>query len=141
MKERVDPVTKHVRTMFDAYGETWGFQWRHNFGRTVRIDIPCTLARLFVPNTGEFKPKKYPEVFLGMGLAFSIVLHDASERDREMAFAHYVLEDVHVSRKASAMFIERSTYYQRLDAMRASMVKAVIGSESVDTSIWTLGAA
>lgn len=139
-RPRVDPVTKHIRGMFDAYGEAWGYQWRYNFGRAVRIAVPCLLGRFvtegFAATDGKNKPKEYPEVFLGMGFKFAKVLHYASERDREMAFAHYVLEDVHVTRKAAALNIERSTYYQRLDSMRAAMLKDVLG-ESVDVSIWT----
>lgn len=135
---RVDPVTKHIRGMFDAYGEAWGYQWRHNFGRSVRIEIPCLLGKFmtegFAATDGQNKPRRYPEVFLGMGLKFSLALQSAKERDREMAFAHYVLEHVHVTRKASALNIERSTYYQRLDAMRAALVREVLG-EDVDVSI------
>lgn len=137
---RVDPVAKHIRGMFDAYGEAWGYQWRFHFGRAVRIDIPCLLGKFvtegFAATDGKNKPKRYPEVFLGMGLTFSHALQEANERHREIAFAHYVLEHVHVTRKAAALFIERSTYYQRLDAMRAALVKRVLGPD-VDASIWT----
>lgn len=137
---RIDPVAKHIRGMFDAYGEAWGYQWRFNFGRSVRIEVPCLLGKFvsegFAATDGRNKPRRYPEVFLGLGYKFSMALKRASERDREMAFAHYVLENVHVTRKAAALNIERSTYYQRLDAMRAAMVHAVLG-EDVDVSIWT----
>jgi hypothetical protein len=137
---RCDPVAKHIRGMFDAYGEAWGYQWRFNFGRAVRISVPCLLGKFvtegFAATDGRNKDRRYPEVFLGMGQKFSIALQRAAERDREMAFAHYVLEHVHVTRKASALNIERSTYYQRLDAMRAAMLKHVLG-EDVDVSIWT----
>lgn len=137
---RVDLVTKHVRGMFDAYGEAWGFQWRYNFGHAVRVPIPSLLGKFlsegFAATDGKNKERHYPEVFLGMGRKFALALHNASERDREIAFAHYVIEHVHVSRKASALNIERSTYYQRLDSMRAAMLKEVLGS-SMDASIWT----
>lgn len=137
---RVDPITKHVRNMFDAYGESWGYQWRFNFGRAVRIEVPCLLGKFltegFAATSGQNKPRRYPEVFLGMALKFSIALKSAAERDREIAFAHYVIEHVHVTRKASALNIERSTYYQRLDSMRAALLSSVLG-EDVDASIWT----
>ncbi len=136
---RVDPVAKHIRGMFDAYGEAWGYQWRFNFGRAVRIDVPCLLGKFvsegFAATDGKYKPRSYPEVFLGMGHKFSMALHRfGTEREREIAFAHYVLEHVHVTRKAAALNIERSTYYQRLDSMRASLLSSVLG-ESVDVSI------
>lgn len=133
-------MAKHIRSMFDSYGDSWGYQWRHNFGRSVRIEIPSILGRFmtegFATTSGNNKPRRYPEVFLGMALQFSIALRSAHERHREMAFAHYVLDGVHVTRKASALNIERSTYYQRLDSMRVAMLPLVLG-ESVDASIWT----
>src|SRR5690242_7319434 len=86
-----EPMSKHLRGMIDAYGEAWGYQWRHNFGNAVRIPIPSILGRFitegFAATDGKNKPRSYPEVFLGMGLLFAVVLKDTNERDREIAFA------------------------------------------------------
>jgi hypothetical protein len=133
-----DPVAKHLRTIIDAHGDAWGYQYRHNFGDLVSVEIPSLLGRFmaegFAATDGQNKPRSYPEVFMGMGLTFSRAIKGANERDREMAFAHYV-SHAHVTRKASALHIERSTYYQRLDTMRANLAPALLGS--VDESIWT----
>jgi hypothetical protein len=127
--------------MFDAYGEAWGYQWRFNFGKAVRIDVPCLLGKFltegFAATDGKHKPQNYPEVFLGLGFTFAMALQrHASERQREIAFAHYVLEHVHVTRKASALNIERVTYYKRLDSMRVALAPVVLG-ENVYTYTYT----
>lgn len=126
-----DPVARHLRTVIDSYGDSWGYQWRRNFGEAVRIELPCTLSRLFTPNTGEFEPKRYPEVFLGMGQKFAHALKLVSEQHREMAFAQYVIH-AHVTRKASAIGLEKSGYYWRLDAMRAAVLPLLLGESDVE---------
>jgi hypothetical protein len=128
-----DPIAKHLRTAIDAYGDAWGFQWRRNFGDCVRIDLPCTLGRLFQGTSGEYEPKQYPEVFLGMGQKFAHALKRMPERHIEMAFAQYVIH-AHVTRKAAALGLEKSGYYWRLDSMRAAMCPLLLGESDFN---WT----
>jgi hypothetical protein len=132
---RIDPVAKHIRGMIDAYGEAWGYQWRHNFGRGVRIEIPSLLGRFmtegFAATEGQHKPRRYPEVFLGMGLDFARAVAAQPERHREIAFAHYVIQ-AHVTRKATALNISYPTYYQRLDAMRLVVAREILGAEDAE---------
>lgn len=127
----IDPVAKHLRAIIDAYGDAWGYQWRHNFGDLVKVPIPSLLGRFqsegFAATDGQGKPRRYPEVFLGMGLKFSLALKEARERDVTMAFAHYVIH-AHVSRKATALSVNVPRYYQLLDGMRARLAPTLLGS-------------
>lgn len=128
-----DPVAKHLRAIIDAYGDSWGYQWRHNFGDLVKVPIPSLLGRFqaegFAATDGQHKPRNYPEVFMGMGLRFSLALKGARERDVTMAFAHYVIH-AHVTRKATAIGVNVPRYYQLLDGMRARLAPALLGNGS-----------
>jgi hypothetical protein len=127
-----DPLAQHLRAIIDAHGDAWGFQYRHHFGDLVSVSIPSILGRFtderFGTTAGRNKPRHYPELFLGMGLTFARALKVQPERNVEMAFAHYVIH-AHVTRKAAALGVERSTYYQRLDTLRLALAPLILGAD------------